>query len=197
VAEPDLLKTAAGEPGPQYENDAGTGHESLGGRNRAAYATLKDALGTVLNPATQETLANLLTELQAHSQGTSVDPVVSQLSGRSAVQHIITEDLAKRDTATITSDWFDVTGRELKRVTVFTTLDQGFDIRTRWRPHAAGTARAAGGTAPIGVSAGWLIRKETDTTLTGLGVIAGELSLELTFATAPTTGIVTVVLELL
>jgi hypothetical protein len=81
VAEPDLLKTLAGEPGPQYENDAATGHESLGGRNKALYATLKDALGTVVNPATQETLADLLAELQAHAQGTDADPVKTSLTG--------------------------------------------------------------------------------------------------------------------
>jgi hypothetical protein len=94
VAEPDLLKTASSLPTPQYENDAGTGHESLGGRNRAMYATIKDALGTVLNPATQETLADLLAELQAHSQGTSVDPVVSQLSGRTIAVSLETLDSA-------------------------------------------------------------------------------------------------------
>lgn len=70
---------------------------------------LTEATFSGIDFATQTTLAALLTELEAHAQGTSADPVVSQLSGRTVAPTIVdvtTTPLAAD--GSFTSAWINI-----------------------------------------------------------------------------------------
>lgn len=103
-------------------------------------------------------------------------------------ESILYDNVAKRDTTTVTLGPVQVDGHRSKRVNIHSTLDQAFTLTTEYSRDGGTTWLAAGTAKTIAASSNFQFANEDDTSLTGLALLAGQVRFKMTPSVAPTTG---------
>jgi len=107
---------------------------------------------------------------------------------------VVADNVAKRDTATITSGWFPIEGFSMKRLLYYTNLNQAIDIKVYVSFDGGITSRYAGKVSPV-ATAGFAAVSETGS-IDGLKMLKGHMKIDIEFPTAPTSGVVDVRLQI-
>lgn len=114
------------------------------------------------------------------------------VDGATPVEVVVMDNVAKRDTAAVTSAWIPIDGLKTKRLITITTLDQGATINVHFSRDGVNQLVFAGGAKTVAANSGYGSYTESDPSFHS---IKGFIRFAITFAVAPTSGNITVLFQ--